>query len=197
MVQPAPPGTRNAPVLPQRGPGVLRVGLQDRPRADIPARRSALVRIPPPCARPVPDDVWREALAGADARVALMMRLTAEAGLRRAEVAAVHLRDVVNGCNGANLVVCGKGGRTRIAPISDELAATLRRGAAGHTPELASYGPGWVFPAGPAGGHISAHRVGKLVAAGLPPGWSMHKLRHRFGDTGRRLSEAGWESVRI
>ena len=39
---------------------------------------------------------------------------------------------------------------------------------------------GWLFPAWPAGGHLSPERVGKLVAAALPAGWTMHKLRHRF-----------------
>ncbi|MFP2991284.1 tyrosine-type recombinase/integrase [Mycobacterium intracellulare] len=137
------------------------------------------VRIPPAVARPVPDDAWRQAITGADARTTLMLRLAGEAGLRRAEVAQVHVRDVVEGCGGPVLVVCGKGGRTRLVPIGRDLADMLRRGASGHTPELAAYGSGYLFPGGE-NGHLSAHHVGKIVAAALPPGWSMHKLRHRF-----------------
>lgn len=138
------------------------------------------VRVPPAVPRPVPDDVWSQAISCADARVALMMRLAAEAGLRRAEVAQVHTRDVVEGCGGPVLVVCGKGGRTRLVPVSRDLAGAVRRGAAGHTPELAAYGnAGYLFP-GDEDEHLSAHHVGKLVTAALPAGWSMHKLRHRF-----------------
>ncbi|SON63396.1 Tyrosine recombinase XerD [Mycobacterium simulans] len=140
------------------------------------------VRIPPAIPRPVPDDVWQQTLAttAADARVTLMLRLAAEAGLRRGEVAKVHVRDVVEGIGGAQLIVCGKGGRTRAVPITASLAADIRRGAAGHTPALAAYAGGWLFPAWPAGGHLTAMHVGKIVAAALGPGWSMHKLRHRF-----------------
>jgi integrase len=147
---------------------------------DIPS-----VRIPPAVARPVPDDVWREALAVAGPRVAVMMRLAAEAGLRRAEVAQVHTRDVVDSCGGAQLVVRGKGGRTRVIPISDSLAAAVRCGAAGHTSAMPS--SGWLFPTG-LGGHITAQHVGKLVARALPDGWSMHKLRHRYATRAYRGS---------
>ncbi|OBJ27164.1 tyrosine-type recombinase/integrase [Mycobacterium sp. 1245801.1] len=144
------------------------------------------VRIPPATARPVPDDAWQQAISTADARVALMMRLAAEAGLRRAEVAQVHTRDVVDSCGGPQLVVHGKGGKTRVVPISDSLVAAIRAGAAGHTPYLPA--AGWLFPAWPAGGHLTAHHVGKLVAAALPAGWSMHKLRHRFATRAYRGS---------
>lgn len=137
------------------------------------------VRIPPAVPRPVPDDAWLQALATADTRVALMLRLAGEAGLRRAEVAQVHVRDVVEGIGGAQLIVHGKGGKTRVVPIGPELADTLRRGAVGHSSELAVYGAGYLFPGGD-NGHLSAHHIGKLVAAALPAGWSMHKLRHRF-----------------
>jgi integrase len=143
------------------------------------------VPIPPATARPVTDDAWRRAIAGADPRVALMMRLAAEAGLRRAEVAQAHTRDVLEGSGGAQLVVHGKGGRTRVVPISDSLAAVLRLGANGHTPGMPT--PGWLFPTG-LGGHLTPQHVGVLVARALPDGWSMHKLRHRFATRAYRGS---------
>lgn len=87
-----------------------------------------------------------------------MMRLAAEAGLRRAEVAQVHTRDVINSCGGAQLVVYGKGGKTRVVPIGEDLAAAIRAGAAGHTPYLPA--GGWLFPAWPAAGHLTAAHVG-------------------------------------
>jgi len=109
----------------------------------------------------------------------MMMRLAAEAGLRRAEVAQVHPGDVVEGPGGPQLVVHGKGGKTRVVPISGDLAAVIRRGAAGHTPYLPTHG--WWFRAWPASGHLTAAHVGKLVAAALPAAWPMHQLRHYRG----------------
>ncbi|MCB0924950.1 MAG: tyrosine-type recombinase/integrase [Mycobacterium sp.] len=151
--------------------GILAEHLAD----DLPS-----VRIPASTPRPVPDLAWTWAMAGADARTALMLRLAGEAGLRRAEVARVHVRDVVDGPGGAQLVVHGKGGKVRVVPLTDDLAEVLRQGAAGHTPEAAAFGPpGYLFP-GDDNGHLTAAHVGRLVAEALPPGWSMHKLRHRF-----------------
>ena len=47
--------------------------------------------------RPAPDHAWQSALACADARTTLMLRLAGEAGLRRGEVSRVHTRDLVEG----------------------------------------------------------------------------------------------------
>jgi integrase len=80
--------------------------------------------------RPAPDYAWTAALAAADARTTLMLRLAAEIGLRRAEVAQVHSRDAFITGGTAQLVVAGKGGKKRIIPISDALAELIRRGAA-------------------------------------------------------------------
>jgi integrase len=135
------------------------------------------VRQPPASPRPVPDDAWHSAMAAADPRTRLMLRLAAEAGLRRAEVAQVHTRDVFVTGGAAQLVVHGKGGKERIVPISDDLAERLRQGAAGHTPAMPPYG--WLFPDG-FGGHVSPAWVGTVVARVLPEGYTMHKLRHRF-----------------
>ena len=51
----------------------------------------------------VVEDV-RPALEAAAPETALMMRLAAEAGLRRAEVAAVHADDIIDDVAGANFV---------------------------------------------------------------------------------------------
>ncbi|CAJ1504198.1 tyrosine-type recombinase/integrase [[Mycobacterium] holstebronense] len=139
------------------------------------------VRIPPSVPKPVPDGAWRTALAAVGPRERLMLRLAAEVGLRRLEVAQVRVSDLEDTHIGPALRVLGKGGRTRVVPISDDLATAIRRGAGGHTPELAAFGAGdgYLFP-GQEDGHLSAQHVGKLVTAALPAGLSMHKLRHRF-----------------
>lgn len=132
--------------------------------------------------RPAPASALAAALAAADARTTLMLRLAAEAGLRRAEVARVHTRDLIDGVGGAQLLVHGKGGKQRVVPIGDHLAALIRRGAAGHTPELAADGQdaeGWLFP-GEDNGHLSPEWVGYLVSGVLPEGYTMHTLRHSY-----------------
>lgn len=126
--------------------------------------------------RPAPDLAWRVALASADRRTTLMIKLAGEAGLRRAEIAQIHTRDVINGSYGPQLLVHGKGNKERIVPISEELASMIRGGAAGHTP--GSSKTGWLFPG--VDGHLSAPWVGKLMTRVLPDDWTAHTLRHRF-----------------
>jgi len=134
-------------------------------------------RQPKATPRPASDHAWRTALMAADRRLTLMLRLAAEAGLRRAEVAAVATGDVVCGVDGAQLLVHGKGGKQRVVPISDSLAELIRKGAAGHTPGAPT--TGWLFPNG-RGGHLLPATVGGMVTDLLPDGFTMHTLRHRF-----------------
>jgi integrase len=133
--------------------------------------------------RPAPDDAWAAACAAADARTMLMLRLAAEAGLRRSEVAQVNTRDVFISRGAAQLMVHGKGGKQRLVPISDDLAEAIRQGAAGHTPGMPSHG--WLFADG-FGGHLAPQWVGMVVAKVLPEGYSMHTLRHRFASRAYR-----------
>jgi integrase len=126
--------------------------------------------------RPAPDHAWQAALAAADARTTLMLRLAGEAGMRRGEVSQVHTRDLLESGGGAQLVVHGKGSKERVVPISDSLAEELRsHGASG----------GWLFPNG-RGSHLSPWVVGHLVAQVLPDHWTMHTLRHRFSSRAYR-----------
>jgi integrase len=117
--------------------------------------------------RPIPDDAYAVALAGADARVALMLRCAVEAGLRRGEIARLHVQDLLQDACGHSVLVHGKGGKDRIIPIPDALAVDLRRSAA------------WVFPSA-RGGHVSARWVGQVCAAVIPTPWTLHSCRHRY-----------------
>lgn len=143
--------------------------VKDDPTTDLPVVRAATS-----APRPATDEVWRELLATADERTRLMARLAGEAGLRRAEVACVHTDDLVCSAEGAQLTVRGKHGKQRIIPIDPSLAAEITR---------AQPNKGYLFP-GKINGHISPDRVGHLVSKAMPPGWSMHKLRHRFASRG-------------
>lgn len=139
------------------------VGREDLVKV-VPAVRPAV-----PTPRPAPDDVCAIAWAVADGRTTLILRLAAEAGLRRGEIALVHAMDLSRDLLGWSLRVHGKGGRERDVPLSDDLASAVRLWAAG----------GWLLP-GAIDGHLSARRVGELAGDVLPEGWTLHTLRHRF-----------------
>ena len=147
------------------------------PAAGLPA-----IKPESPMPRPTPDYAWQEACCSCDSRVAVMLRLAGEAGLRRAEVAQVHTHDLQDG---PSLLVHGKGAKERVIPISEDLAALIRRGAACHTPGAPR--AGWLFP-GETDGHLNPKRVGALVSAVLPDGWTMHTLRHRFATRAYRAT---------
>lgn len=134
------------------------------------------VKPTPPAPLPVPDPVYQAARARADDRVGLMMRLAAEAGLRRAEIAQVHTRDVFQDLDGWSLRVHGKGDKIRHVPLTRRLALELRSRPAGY-----------VFP-GDDHGHLSPRWVGRLVADALGDGWTVHKLRHRAGTRWHRAA---------
>lgn len=134
-----------------------------------PAAGLPKVRIPVRMARPAPRDAYRAALKAADDRGRLMLRLAAELGLRRGEIAQVHSEDVQPGIEDAGwwLEVRGKGDRVRYLPLSDDLAKALTARA------------GWVFP-GRIEGHLSGPRVTEILTGLLPDHWTAHTLRHQF-----------------
>lgn len=134
-----------------------------------PADKIPKIRVPPRVARPAPTSAIVEALSSKDERVRLMVELSVRCGLRRAEIASVHTRDIQSDISGQSLVVRGKGDRERIIPL-DETFAT----------KLLSNGDGWLFPTKDGSNHLSAKYVGALVTKALPGGWSTHSLRHHF-----------------
>jgi integrase/recombinase XerC len=131
---------------------------------DDPAQALEGVRVPAGMPRPAPELVVRQALRDAPERERLMIQLGAYAGLRCAEIAAVHADDLV----GDELVVVGKGGRVRAVPI---LSADLYD-------RLVDL-EGWAFP-NRLGSHMSPGHVSRLLSAALPGDWTGHSLRHRM-----------------
>lgn len=134
-----------------------------------------LPRVQPgrPNPRPTPAAVYSRAKLVATRRELLMLRMANEGGLRRAEVAQGHARDLIEDLAGWSLVVHGKGGKQRVVPLMDDLAAELR-----------ALGPGYFFP-GRDNGHLSARWVGKLITRLMDEGWTMHTLRHAFATRAR------------
>jgi integrase len=119
-------------------------------------------------ARPAPEQVYRQAVASGNVRARLILRLAAEAGLRRTEIASIHSRDLVEDLVGWSLIVHGKGDRERVVPLPDGLARVLRNLPAG-----------FAFP-GNFHGHLSPRWVGKIAAQLMPGDFTLHTLRHRF-----------------
>lgn len=130
--------------------------------------------VPPP--RPTPERVYRDALAAADERTRAILVLAGAAGLRRGEIVRVNIADLSD--DGANpfLLVRAKGGHDRLIPVTAEIAGLIRTRCA------ADPDGGWAFPSRD-GGHIRPRWASKLAARVLPPGWSLHSLRHRFATT--------------
>lgn len=122
-------------------------------------------------ARPCPDGAIRATLDDiTDERVRLAIRVGAEAGLRRMEIAGLR-RDAVEGWAGCyRLRIRGKGGHERMVPIADDLAALLLAVETAH-----------IFSA--IDGHITPRHLGELTARGIArPVDDPHleaSLRHR------------------
>lgn len=150
-----------------------------------PADELDAVRVPRALPRPAPDEAVVAALAASDDRTRLMLMLAGLAGLRRAEVAAVHTADFAHH---EYLRVRGKGGRDRLVPLhpdlSHALTSVVARRRQGTDPgtgwTVAGTDPGWLFPSDRAGQHLSPDYVGRLITDALPHGWTTHTLRHRF-----------------
>lgn len=125
------------------------------------------ITVPRAVPRPCPDEVI-DKVASTDPDVMLMIDLALGLGLRRAEVAGLHSRDIADG----TVRIHGKGAGVRLLPLPDDLARRLEQRPAG-----------WVFPS-PYGGHLKPDTVGKKMSTALGDGWSAHTLRHRFASLG-------------
>lgn len=137
-------------------------------RIDDPGGLLPPVRLPRRRPRPCPDHVIRQALTDAPPRIALAIRLAAEAGTRRAEAAALNASQV----NAETLRIIGKGGHARDVPVSAELAAAIELAADPRT--------GHVFPSRKGGDTIVPNTLGHQVSTALGGIWTMHTLRHRY-----------------
>jgi integrase len=116
---------------------------------------------------PCPDRVILVALGKANATESIMIRLGAECGLRRHEIAQVCSDDVMDDLIGQSLIVHGKGDKQRVVPLPDDLAQEI----------LDKHG--WLLP-GRWSGHVEASYVGKHIARLLGGEWTAHSLRHRY-----------------
>lgn len=139
-------------------------------RSDDPSLDVPRVKKPHAHPRPCPDRYIAVAMEMATSSERLMIRLGAECGLRRGEIAAVHSDDVVADSAGRSLTVRGKGDKQRIVPLPDDLACIIMDAR------------GYLFP-GRFGGHVEESYIGDHISRLLPDGYAAHTLRHRFATT--------------
>lgn len=139
-------------------------------RSDDPSLDVPRVKKPHAHPRPCPDRYIAAAMEMATTSERLMIRLGAECGLRRGEIARVHSDDVVADNAGRSLIVRGKGDKQRIVPLPDDLAGIIMDAR------------GYLFP-GRFGGHVEESYIGDHISRLLPDGYAAHALRHRFATT--------------
>lgn len=139
-------------------------------RSDDPSLDVPRVKKPHAHPRPCPDRYIAAAMEKATSSEKLMIRLGAECGLRRGEIARVHSDDVVADSAGRSLIVRGKGDKQRIVPLPDDLAGIIMDAR------------GYLFP-GRFGGHVEESYIGDHISRLLPDGYAAHTLRHRFATT--------------
>jgi len=121
------------------------------------------VRVPQALPRPASESQVAKGAASGCRDSALMVRLAANAGLRRSEIAALRREDLDDL---GRLLVHGKGGKQRLVPVLPVIQAEIR-----------SRPPGFLFP-GRFAGHVHPSTVAKWVKAAS--GSSPHPFRHRF-----------------
>ena len=162
-------------------------------RTDDPSRRVAA----PKAGRPLPKVLEREEierlLAAATAkdgaqglRLSCMIELIYASGLRISELLALPLTALAR--DPAYLIVKGKGGKERLAPLNDAARTAVKAYLAerpAFLPKGAKDSP-WLFPSRGATGRLTSRRVGQLledaaIAAGIDRDKvSPHVLRHAF-----------------
>jgi integrase/recombinase XerD len=162
-------------------------------RTDDPSRRVDA----PKKGRPLPKVLSREemdrliAAAGArdgaaGLRLAAMVELIYASGLRVSELLALPLNAVAR--DPAYVIVKGKGGKERLAPLNEAARAALKA----YLPARKAFLPPgakdslWLFPSRARAGRLTARRFAQLldeaaIAAGVDPAKvSPHVLRHAF-----------------
>ena len=172
----------------------FRFALEEGWRRDDPSRRVDAPKKP----RALPkllsrEEVERLIAAGAEAggeaegaRLACMVEVLYAAGLRVSELTSLTLQALAR--DPAFLMVKGKGGKERLAPLNGSARAAVKAYLAHRgvfLPRRAKANP-WLFPSTGASGRVTPRRVAQLLdaaagRAGIDPARvSPHVLRHAF-----------------
>lgn len=154
-------------------------------------------KIPKPLPHPIAEDDLRRALAAATPKLAAMMTLMSDAGLRCMEVAGLLWSDIEIAEGQTWIAVRnGKGGKDRIVPIGLSVQRALRRHG------TKTRGPVFL---GRDGRQLKPNSVSQIVNAHLRRlgiNSTAHKLRARYATQAAEVLETtlvaelcGWESL--
>mgnify|MGYP006183968915 FL=1 len=170
-----------------------RFALAEGWRADDPSRRLDAPRQ----GRPLPKSLSRDEIdrllaaaaardAAAGLRLVALVELAYASGLRVSELLGLKVEAVRR--DPAYLIVRGKGGKERLAPLNPAARAALKAWLTARDARRKPEAPDspWLFPSSSRSGHLTPRRFAQLldeaaVAAGLDPARvSPHVLRHAF-----------------
>lgn len=142
-----------------------------------PMKRVVTPKVPEPLPRPIPEQDLEFALASAPTRLLrLWLMLGGSAGLRVGEIAGLLWDDIDLG--GRTMRVVGKGDKTRVVPIAQEMIEPFHEHQRFRTQQP------FVFTDSVFDRKYSPSNVTKILSRylaeiGLP--YTAHSLRHRFG----------------
>ncbi|GAD58026.1 site-specific tyrosine recombinase XerD [Brevundimonas sp. BAL450] len=168
-----------------------RFALAEGWRADDPSRRLDAPRQ----GRPLPKTLSRDEIerliaaasareGAAGARLICLMELAYASGLRVSELLGLKVQAVRR--DPTHLIVRGKGGKERLAPLNDAARTAVKAWLILRDADKARADSSWLFPSGGKSGHLTPRRFAQLldqaaVDAGIDPARvSPHVLRHAF-----------------
>ena len=168
-----------------------RFALAEGWRADDPSRRLDA----PKQGRPLPKTLSRDEIerlivaasareGAAGVRLICLMELAYASGLRVSELLSLKVQAVRR--DPTHLIVRGKGGKERLAPLNDAARTAVKAWLVQRDADKARADSSWLFPSGGKSGHLTPRRFAQLldqaaVDAGIDPARvSPHVLRHAF-----------------
>ncbi|MFT4955179.1 MAG: integrase/recombinase XerD [Brevundimonas sp.] len=168
-----------------------RFALAEGWRADDPSRRLDAPKQGRPLPKTLSRDEIERLIAAATARegaggvrLICLMELAYASGLRVSELLGLKVQAVRR--DPAYLIVRGKGGKERLAPLNDAARTAVKAWLVLRDAEKARGDSSWLFPSGGRSGHLTPRRFAQLldqaaVDAGIDRARvSPHVLRHAF-----------------
>lgn len=168
-----------------------RFALAEGWRADDPSRRLDA----PKQGRPLPKTLGRDEIehliaavsareGAAGVRLICLMEMAYASGLRVSELLGLRVQAVRR--DPSYLIVRGKGGKERLAPLNEAARAAVKAWLAHRDADKARADSPWLFPSSGRSGHLTPRRFAQLLDqaatdAGIDPARvSPHVLRHAF-----------------
>ncbi len=168
-----------------------RFALAEGWRADDPSRRLDAPKQGRSLPKTLTSDEIERLIAAASARegaagvrLICLMELAYASGLRVSELLGLKVQAVRR--DPTHLIVRGKGGKERLAPLNDAARTAVKAWLVQRDADKARADSSWLFPSGGKSGHLTPRRFAQLLDqaaldAGIDPARvSPHVLRHAF-----------------